>query len=159
MDVHPIQSRDTEKQQPGILKAIGKLAVINLICMAAFLRGLEVARLGWVLQEKGVTTSGTVVKVYHRHPFKMGWPTVAFEVNGKTYKVEVRTNLRNYQIGEQVMICYDPVDPNLAQIDNNDRWKFSAYWISIGVCLALFFDAFAFLAWRRGRFNLMANVG
>lgn len=158
MDAHPIQSSDTGRQQPGVLKAIGKLAVINLICMVAFLRGWEVARLGWALQDKGVTTSGTVVKVYHRRPFNMGWPTVAFEVNGKTYSVEVRTNLRSYPVGEQVTIRYDPADPNLAQIDNQDRWKYSAYWISIGVCLALFFNSLAFLAWRRGRFNFIANI-
>jgi hypothetical protein len=154
------QAFATKKKPSNWRKPLNWFEVVIVIILIQFtwiivlMSGLEHAEISWRLQNKGVTTSGTVAKIHHGAQMSV-WPEVTFEVNGKTYAFEFRNRMRRYEVGEQVIVRYDPADPNVAQIDSDERWKYPAFEISFALLIALFCNSLMIWAlrarWRQAR--------
>jgi hypothetical protein len=130
--------------------------LVNIAWIPLFLYGKQEAELYWQLQDKGVTTSGTVVKIHRGAKFSQ-WPEVTFEVNNNSYIFEFHSSMRKYKVDEQVIVRYDPTDPNIALIDSDESWKHPMFVISLAIFLALFLNIIMIWGvWRRIQFNRMA---
>ena len=58
-----------------------------------------------------------------------------------------------YQVGEQVNVRYDPLNPNTAQIDSFfERWIFPIIIIPTMILAAAILNFFMIRAWRRGEY-------
>ena len=129
----------------------------NLFFAAFCLWGAYAAYTGWQLQTRGVTTTGTVVRMNEQSDGEGGCctyvPVVDFQVNGSVYTFEGDTasDPPAYRVGEQVDVRYDPTDPNTAQIDSwFERWIFPIIIIPAMIIAALILNVFMIRAWSRG---------
>lgn len=129
----------------------------NLFFAAFCLWGVYAAYTGWQLQTKGVTTTGTVVRLDEHSSGDGGCctyvPVVDFKVSDQVYTFE-GSNASDppaYEVGEQVDVRYDPTNPNAAQIDSLfERWVFPVIIIPAMILAALILNFFMIRAWRRG---------
>jgi hypothetical protein len=129
----------------------------NLFFAGFCLWGVYAAYTGWQLQTRGVTTTGTVVRLNEQSDGEGGCctyvPVIDFEVNDRVYTFEgdTATNPPQYQVGEQVHVRYDPADPSTSQIDSLfERWLFPALIIPAMILAAAVLNVFMIRAWRRG---------
>ncbi|HSL43171.1 MAG TPA: DUF3592 domain-containing protein [Anaerolineales bacterium] len=129
----------------------------NLFFAGFCLWGAYAAYTGWQLQTKGVTTTGTVVRLDERSSGDGGCctyvPVVDFQVQDRIYTFEGdnASYPPAYAVGEQVEVRYDPNNPNSAQIDSLlERWIFPVIIIPTMIMAALILNFFMIRAWMRG---------
>jgi len=129
----------------------------NLFFMAFCLWGVYAAYIGWQLQTKGETTSGTVIRFEVQSdgssPCCTSVPVIEFRVGGRTFSFKGGTasDPPAYDVGDVVKVRYDPADPNTAQIDNVfERWLLPVILIPAMIFAALILNFFMIRAWRRG---------
>lgn len=129
----------------------------NLFFAGFCLWGVYAAYTGWQLQTKGVTTTGTVVRLDERSSGAGGCctyvPVVDFQVSGQIYTFEGdnASYPPKYEVGEQVSVRYDPTNPNTAQIDSLfERWAFPVCIIPAMILAAAILNFFMIRSWRRG---------
>jgi hypothetical protein len=129
----------------------------NLFFAAFCLWGVYAAYTGWQLQTRGVTTTGTVVRLDERSDGEGGCciyvPVVDFQVNAQVYTFEGdnASDPPAYDVGQQVQVRYDPANPNTAQIDSLfERWVFPVLIIPAMLIAAVILNIFMIRAWRRG---------
>ena len=129
----------------------------NLFFAGFCLWGVYAAYTGWQLQTNGVTTPGTVVRLNEQSDAEGGCctyvPVVDFKVNDQVYTFEGdnASDPPAYQVGEQVNVRYDPLNPNTAQIDSFfERWIFPIIIIPTMILAAAILNFFMIRAWRRG---------
>ena len=131
----------------------------NLFFAGFCLWGVYAAYTGWQLQTNGVTTPGTVVRLNEQSDAEGGCctyvPVVDFEVNDQVYTFEGdnASDPPAYQVGEQVNVRYDPLNPNTAQIDSFfERWIFPILIIPAMILAAAILNFFMIRSWRRGEY-------
>jgi hypothetical protein len=131
----------------------------NLFLAAFCLWGMYAAYTSWTLQNEGITTTGTVVRLEESDSSEGGCcvysPVVEFSVNGLIYSFESdnASDPPAYQVGEVVNVIYDPSDPSTAQIDKwSERWLFPIIIIPAMIFTALILNFFMIRAWRRGEY-------
>lgn len=131
----------------------------NLFFAGFCLWGVYAAYTGWQLQTNGVTTPGTVVRLNEQSDAEGGCctyvPVVDFKVNDQVYTFEGdnASDPPAYQVGEQVNVRYDPLNPNTAQIDSFfERWIFPIIIIPTMILAAAILNFFMIRAWRRGEY-------
>lgn len=129
----------------------------NLFFAGFCLWGMYAAYTGWQLQTKGITTTGTVVRLDERSSSEGGCctyvPVVDFQVQDQIYTLEGdnASYPPAYDVGEQVEVRYDPANPHTAQIDSRfERWVFPVLIIPAMIITALIFNYFMIRAWMRG---------
>ena len=129
----------------------------NLFFAAFCLWGVYAAYSGWQLQTKGVTTTGTVVRLDERSSGDGGCctyvPVVDFRVGDQVYTLEGdnASYPTAYEVGEQVDVRYDPANPNTAQIGSLfARWIFPLVIIPAMTIAAVILNVVMIRAWRRG---------
>ena len=137
---------------------IGCWIVFGNLFFAAFcLWGAYAGYISWKLQEEGITTTGTVVRLEESSSSEGGCcvysPVVEFESNGQTYSFEGdnASDPPAYETGEVVNVIYDPSDPSSAQINKwSERWLFPIIIIPAMIFGALILNFFMIRAWMRG---------
>jgi hypothetical protein len=80
---------------------------------------------------------------------------VDFKVNEQVYTFEGdnASYPPAYQVGEQVNVRYDPLNPNTAQIDSFfERWIFPITIIPAMILAAAILNFFMIRSWRRGAY-------
>lgn len=129
----------------------------NLFFAGFCLWGVYAAYTGWQLQTRGVTTTGTVVRLDERNSSEGGCctyvPVVDFQVSGNVYTFEGdnASYPPAYEVGEAVQVRYDPTNPNTAQIDSFfERWIFPIIIIPAMIVAAVILNFYMIRAWRRG---------
>jgi hypothetical protein len=153
----------TEKTTSGLERGVNRLQVgcifilSNLFFGAFCLWGVYAAYIGWQLQTKGETTSGTVVRMEESNSAEGGCcvysPVVEFRADGMTYSFEGdhASDPPAYRVGQEVGVRYDPANPGTAQIDSFiDRWLFPIIIIPSMLFAALLIDFFLVRAMIRG---------
>lgn len=137
---------------------IGCVTIFANLFFAAFcLWEAYAASVSWKLQTAGEITTGVVTRLEESKTSEgyccLYSPVVEFDVNGQTYSIENdnASDSPDYELGSQVRVRYDPVDPSIAQIDKfSDRWLFPMIIIPAMTFGALLLDFFMIRAWRRG---------
>jgi hypothetical protein len=137
---------------------IGCWLIFGNLFLAGFcLWGTYAAYTSWTLQNEGIRTTGTVVRLDERNDPEGGCctyvPVIEFQANDQTYSFEGdnATYPPAYQVGEQVTILYHPANPGTAQIDNFfERWVFPIIIIPAMIFTAAVLNFFMIRAWRRG---------
>ena len=137
---------------------IGCWIIFGNLFLAAFcLWGVYAGYTSWTLQNKGTTTTGTVVRLEESNSSEGGCcvysPVIEFSANGQTYSFEGdnASDPPAYKAGEVVDVIYDPSDPNTAQINKwSERWLFPAIIIPAMIFTAAILNFFMLRAWRRG---------
>jgi hypothetical protein len=129
----------------------------NLFLGAFCLWGAYAAYQGWRLQNEGLTTTGTVVRLEESDSGEGGCcvysPVVEFTINGQTHSFESdnASDPPAYQVGEVVDVIYDPSDPDTAQINKwSERWLFPIIIIPAMIFTAAILNFFMIRAWIRG---------
>src|SRR5688572_17817027 len=152
-----------EKTMDGVERGVNRLQVgcililSNLFLGAFCLWGVYAAYIGWQLQTKGETASGTVVRMEESNSSEGGCcvysPVVEFRAGGKTYSFQGDTasDPPEYRVGQEVRVRYDPANPETAQIDSfGERWLFPIIIIPSMLFAALLIDFFLVRALIRG---------
>jgi hypothetical protein len=129
----------------------------NLFLGAFCLWGAYAGYTGWKLQNEGIATTGTVVRLEESDSSEGGCcvysPVVEFSANGQIFSFESgnASDPPAYEVGEEVNVLYDPADPNTAQIDSFfERWIFPIIIIPAMIFTAGILNFFMIRAWRRG---------
>jgi hypothetical protein len=129
----------------------------NLFLAAFCLWGVYAAYTSWRLQNEGVTTTGTVVRLEESNSSEGGCcvysPVIEFSANGQTHSFEGgnASDPPAYDVGEVVNVIYDPADPATAQINKwTERWLFPILIIPAMIVTALILNFFMIRAWIRG---------
>ena len=129
----------------------------NLFLAAFCLWGVYAGYTSWRLQNEGVTTTGTVVRLEESSSAESGCcvysPVIEFNVDGQTHSFEGgnASDPPAYDVGEVVNVIYDPSDPNTAQIDKwSERWLFPIIIIPAMTLTAVILNFFMIRAWIRG---------
>ena len=137
---------------------IGCWIIFGNLFLAAFcLWGVYAGYTSWRLQNEGVTTTGTVVRLEESNSSEGGCcvysPVVEFSANGQTHSFEGgnASDPPAYKVGEVVNVIYDPADPGTAQINKwTERWLFPILIIPAMIVTALILNFFMIRAWMRG---------
>ena len=129
----------------------------NLFLAAFCLWGVYAGYTSWRLQNEGVTTTGTVVRLEESNSSEGGCcvysPVVEFSANGQTHSFESgnASDPPAYDVGEVVNVIYDPSDPGTAQINKwTERWLFPILIIPAMIVTAVLLNFFMIRAWMRG---------
>jgi hypothetical protein len=137
---------------------IGCWIIFGNLFLAAFcLWGVYAAYTSWTLQNEGMTTTGTVVRLEESNSSEGGCcvysPVVEFDVDGQTYTFEGgnASDPPAYKVDEVVNVIYDPSDPSTAQIDSFfERWIFPIIIIPAMIFTAAILNFLMIRAWMRG---------
>mgnify|MGYP003574945534 FL=1 len=129
----------------------------NLFFAGFCLWGVYAGYISWKLQNEGITTTGTVVRLEESNSSEGGCcvysPVIEFQANGQTFSFEGdnASYPPAYQVGEQVNVIYAPSDPGTAQINKwTERWLFPIIIIPVMILAALILNFFMIRAWMRG---------
>jgi hypothetical protein len=129
----------------------------NLFFAGFCLWGGYAGYISWKLQNEGITTTGTVVRLEESNSSEGGCcvysPVIEFQANGQTFSFEGdnASYPPAYQVGEQVNVIYAPSDPGTAQINKwTERWLFPIIIIPVMILAALILNFFMVRAWMRG---------
>jgi hypothetical protein len=129
----------------------------NLFLGAFCLWGVYAGYTSWRLQNEGMTTTGTVVRLEESNSSEGGCcvysPVIEFNANGQTHSFEGgnASDPPAYEVGEVVNVIYDPADPGTAQINKwTERWLFPILIIPAMIVTALILNFFMIRAWIRG---------
>ena len=129
----------------------------NLFLAAFCLWGVYAGYISWRLQNEGLTTTGTVVRLEESNSSEGGCcvysPVIEFNANGQTHSFEGDTasDPPDYEVGEVVNVIYDPSDPGTAQINKwTERWLFPIIIIPAMIFTAVILNFFMIRAWMRG---------
>ncbi len=129
----------------------------NLFFAGFCLWGVYAGYISWKLQNEGITTTGTVVRLEESNSSEGGCcvysPVIEFQANGQTFSFEGdnASYPPAYQVGEQVNVIYAPSDPGTVQIDKwTERWLFPIIIIPVMILAALILNFFMVRAWMRG---------
>jgi hypothetical protein len=129
----------------------------NLFLGAFCLWGVYAGYTSWRLQNEGMTTTGTVVRLEESNSSEGGCcvysPVIEFSANGQTHSFEGgnASDPPAYDVGEVVNVIYDPADPATAQINKwTERWLFPILIIPAMIVTALILNFFMIRAWIRG---------
>jgi hypothetical protein len=129
----------------------------NLFFAGFCLWGVYAGYTSWTLQNEGLTTTGTVVRLEESSSGEGGCcvysPVVEFNANGQTYSFEGdnASDPPAYEVGEVVNVIYHPSDPNTAQIDKwSERWLFPIIIIPVMILAAMIMNFFMIRSWMRG---------
>jgi hypothetical protein len=132
---------------------------MNLFFAGFCLWGVYAAYIGWQLQSRGHTTTGTVIRMEESNTSEGGCcvysPVIEFDVSGQTFSFEGgnASNPPDYQVGDIVNVRYDPADPNTAQIDSYfERWALPICLIPAMIIATLVTNLFMIRAWRRNEY-------
>jgi hypothetical protein len=136
----------------------GCLAVfINLFLMAFCLWGVYAAYVGWKLETRGETTTGTVVRMEESDSAEGGCcvysPVVEFQAGEQSFTFDSgnASYPPAYKVGQQVRVRYDPANPKTAQIDSFfERWLFPILIIPAMLLTALIINFFLIRGFLRG---------
>ena len=139
---------------------IGCWIIFGNLFLAGFcLWGVYAAYTSWILQNKGIMTTGNVVRLEESNSSEGGCcvysPVVEFNANGQTYSFEGDTasDPTAYDVGEVVNVIYDPSDPDTAQINKwSERWLFPIIIIPAMIFTAAILNFFMIRAWIRGEY-------
>ena len=104
----------------------------NLFFAGFCLWGVYAGYISWKLENEGVTTTGTVVRLEESDSSDGGCcvysPVIEFTAsNDQKYSFESHnaSDPPAYDVGEEVSVLYDPSDPETAQINKwSERWLF-----------------------------------
>jgi len=104
----------------------------NLFFAGFCLWGVYAASISWKLENEGVTTTGTVVRLEESDSAESGCcvysPVIEFTASDDrkyTFEGDNASDPPAYDVGETVNIIYDPKDPDTAQINKwTERWLF-----------------------------------
>ena len=137
---------------------IGCWIIFGNLFLAGFcLWGVYAAYTSWILQNKGIMTTGNVVRLEESNSSEGGCcvysPVVEFNANGQTYSFEGdnASDPPAYDVGEVVNVIYDPSDPDAAQINKwSERWLFPIVIIPAMIFTAAILNFFMIRAWIRG---------
>ncbi len=137
---------------------IGCMTVLaNLFFMAFCLWGVYSASISWRLETTGETTTGIVTRLDEQSDAEGGCctyvPVIEFEANGKTYSFsgDTASDPPQFEINEKVSVLYDPLDPQIAQINKwSQRWLFPILIIPAMIFASILVTFFMIRAWRRG---------
>jgi hypothetical protein len=129
----------------------------NLFFAGFCLWGVYGAYTGWILQNEGQTTTGTVVQLEESNSSEGGCcvysPVIEFHAAGQTYSFEGdnASDPPAYDVGEVVDVIYHPSDPNTAQINKwTERWLFPIIIIPAMIFAAIILNFFMIRSWMRG---------
>ena len=129
----------------------------NLFFAGFCLWGVYAGYISWKLQNEGITTTGTVVRLEESNSSEGGCcvysPVIEFQANGQTFSFEGdnASYPPAYQVGEQVNVIYAPSDPGTAQINKwTERCLFPIIIIPVMLLAALILNFFMIRAWMRG---------
>jgi hypothetical protein len=129
----------------------------NLFFAGFCLWGVYAGYVSWQLDQKGQTTTGTVVRLEESDSSEGGCcvysPVIEFVANNDlTYSFEGDTasDPPAYDVGEEVSVLYDPTNPDTAQINKwSERWLFPLIIIPAMILAALLVNFFLIRAfWR-----------
>ena len=104
----------------------------NLFFAGFCLWGVYAASISWKLENEGVTTTGTVVRLEESDTAEGGCcvysPVIEFTASDDqkyTFEGGNASDPPAYDVGETVNIIYDPKEPDTAQINKwTERWLF-----------------------------------
>lgn len=103
----------------------------NLFFAGFCLWGAYAGYISWKLEQEGVTTTGTVVRLEESDSAEGGCcvysPVIEFTADGQTYSFDgdTATDPPAYEVGEEVSVLYHPDEPETAQINKwSERWLF-----------------------------------
>lgn len=103
----------------------------NLFFAGFCLWGAYAGYISWKLEQEGVTTTGTVVRLEESNSAEGGCcvysPVIEFTADGQTYSFDgdTATDPPAYEVGEEVSVLYHPDEPETAQINKwSERWLF-----------------------------------
>jgi hypothetical protein len=104
----------------------------NLFFAGFCLWGVYAASISWKLENEGVTTTGTVVRLDESDSAEGGCcvysPVIEFTASDDqkyTFEGGNASDPPAYDVGETVNIIYDPKEPDTAQINKwTERWLF-----------------------------------
>ena len=129
----------------------------NLFFAGFCLWGVYAGYTSWRLQNEGLTTTGSVVRLEESNSSEGGCcvysPVIEFSANGQTHSFEGdnASDPPAYQVGEVVNGIYDPADPSTAQINKwTERWLFPIIIIPVMILAAALLNFFMIRAWMRG---------
>lgn len=129
----------------------------NLFFAGFCLWGVYAGYTSWRLQNEGLTTTGSVVRLEESNSSEGGCcvysPVIEFSANGQTHSFEGdnASDPPAYQVGEVVNVIYDPADPSTAQINKwTERWLFPIIIIPVMIFAAALLNFFMIRAWVRG---------
>ena len=129
----------------------------NLFFAGFCLWGVYSGYTSWRLQNEGLTTTGTVVRLEESNSSEGGCcvysPVIEFSANGQTHSFEGgnASDPPAYEVGEVVNVIYDPSDPGTAQINKwTERWLFPILIIPAMIVTAVILNFFMIRAWIRG---------
>lgn len=108
------------------------LIFANLFFAGFCLWGAYAGYISWRLEQEGVTTTGTVVRLEESDSAEGGCcvysPVIEFTANDDrtyTFEGDTASDPPAYDVGEEVNVLYDPNDPDTAQINKwTERWLF-----------------------------------
>ena len=131
----------------------------NLFFAGFCLWGVYAGYTSWTLQNEGITTTGTVIRLEESNSSEGGCcvysPVIEFNANGQKYSFESgnASDPPAYDVGEVVNVIYDPSDPNTAQIDKwSERWLFPIIIIPAMLIAAIILNFFLIRALIRGEY-------
>ena len=136
---------------------IGCWIVFGNLFLAGFcLWGVYAGYVSWQLEQNGITTTGIVTSLEESSDGDGGCcvysPVIEFEANGQTYSFESgnASSPPAYDVGEQVVVLYDPTDPDTAQINKwTERWLMPVILVPAMLFTALILNFFLIRSfWR-----------
>lgn len=121
------------------------LLFANLFFAGFCLWGAYAGYISWRLEQEGVTTTGTVVRLEESDSAEGGCcvysPVIEFTANNDqkyTFDGDTASDPPAYDVGEDVSVLYDPNDPDTAQINKwSERWLFPIIIIPAMIITAL----------------------
>jgi hypothetical protein len=129
----------------------------NLFFAGFCLWGVYAGYISWKLQNEGIATTGTVVRLEEGNSSEGGCcvysPVIEFNANGQTHSFEGdnASDPPAYEVGEVVNVIYDPSDPDTAQVNKwSERWLFPIIIIPAMTFAALILNFFMIRAWMHG---------
>lgn len=125
---------DTVEKASGVANRLWNGCILifaNLFFAGFCLWGAYAGYISWTLEQEGVTTTGTVVRLEESDSAEGGCcvysPVIEFTVDGQTYSFDGDTasDPPAYRVGEEVSVLYHPDEPETAQINKwTERWLF-----------------------------------
>jgi hypothetical protein len=120
--------------------------------------GVYAGYISWKLENEGITTTGTVVRLEESQSSEGGCcvysPVIEFNAgNDQKYSFDGDTASYPpaYDVGEEVSVLYDPNDPATAQINKwTERWLMPIILIPAMTIAALIVNFFLLRSFWRG---------
>ncbi len=138
---------DTVEKASGVANRLWNGCILifaNLFFAGFCLWGAYAGYISWTLEQEGVTTTGTVVRLEESDSAEGGCcvysPVIEFTVDGQTYSFDGDTasDPPAYRVGEEVSVLYHPDEPETAQINKwTERWLFPIIIIPAMILTAL----------------------